>query len=139
MNKLGPKIASALLAGTLALSATAPAFADHADGYRDYWRGDSPRRAIEMCKQVAERHVSRNGWGRAEVTDIRDVRETRWGYEVSGRIAVNSRNHGWHDRDRWDRDGWSHNSSRGYDDGSFKCRVERGRIADLDINGIRGL
>ena len=28
---------------------------------------------------------------------------------------------------------------RGYDSGSFKCKIERGRVVDLDIDGIRGL
>ena len=85
-----------------------------------------------MCSRVAERQASRNMFGRARVTDVRDVRDTRWRYEVRGRIAVNSRDHGWNDRG-WNNRDWNH------DTGSFTCRVERGRVAYLDFNGIRGL
>jgi len=115
-------------------------------GYRnDYaWRGN-PRRAIEQCVYAAERNAARYSYGRADVTDIRDIRETRYGYEVRGRIAVNSNGRDWRRGDGtygrgWNGDyrGWNDNL-RGYDSGSFKCRIERGRIVDLDYNGIRGL
>ena len=82
---------------------------------------------------------------RADVTDVRDVRQTRWGYEVKGRIAVNSNGRDWRRGDSnygrgWNNDyrGWD-NSLRGYDSGNFKCRVERGRVVDIDYSGIRGL
>ena len=33
--------------------------------------------------------------------------------------------------------GWrGHDRGRGFDTGSFKCRVEAGRIVDLDVRGI---
>ena len=35
-------------------------------------------------------------------------------------------------------EGWTCLANR-YDDGGFKCKYERGRIVDLDIDGIRGL
>jgi hypothetical protein len=129
------KIGKALIIGAVALSAVAPAVARDGGWYRGGWRDDSPRRAVAMCKHVAEREASRRAYGRADVTDIRDVRETRWGYEVRGRITVNS----WRDSGHWNRDRWDRYDRRVYDDGSFKCRVENGRIADLDIDGIRGL
>ena len=75
------------------------------------------------------------------MTDVRDVRDTRWGYEVRGRIAVRSRDNGWNDRGWDDRNngrGWGDNYRR-HDTGSFTCRVERGRVAYIDIDGIRGL
>ena len=28
---------------------------------------------------------------------------------------------------------------RGYDSGSFKCKIEQGRVVDMDFDGIRGL
>ncbi len=28
---------------------------------------------------------------------------------------------------------------RGYDAGSFKCRIERGRVVNIDVDGVRGL
>ena len=115
-------------------------------GYRnDYaWRGN-PRRAVEQCVYAAERNANRYSYGRADVTDVRDIRETRYGYEVRGRIAVNSNGRDWRRGDGyygrgWNGDyrGWTDNL-RGYDSGSFRCRIERGRIVDLDYSGIRGL
>lgn len=115
-------------------------------GYdRDTRWGGSPRSAIEQCVYAAERNASRYSYGRADVTDIRQVRETRYGYEVRGRIAVNSNARGWRASDGnygrgWGGDyrGWNSNL-RGYDSGSFKCRVERGRVVDIDYSGLRGL
>lgn len=108
------------------------------------WRG-SPRRAVEQCVFAAERNASRYSYGRADVTDIRQVRETRNGYEVRGRIAVNSMGRDWRRGDGYYGRGWGGDyrgwnaSLRGYDAGSFKCRVERGRVVDIDYSGIRGL
>ncbi len=115
-------------------------------GYRnDYaWRG-SPRRAVEQCVYAAERNAARYSYGRADVTDVRDIRETRYGYEVRGRIAVNSNGRDWRRGDGYYGRGWGgdyrgwNDNLRGYDSGSFKCRIERGRIVDLDYSGIRGL
>ncbi|MFZ5745188.1 MAG: hypothetical protein ACOY7T_12000 [Pseudomonadota bacterium] len=115
-------------------------------GYRNdnSWRGN-PRRAIEQCVYAAERNASRYSYGRADVTDIRDIRETRYGFEVRGRIAVNSSGRDWRRGDGYYGRGWGgdyrgwNDNLRGYDSGSFKCRIERGRIVDLDYNGIRGL
>lgn len=106
------------------------------------WRGN-PRQAVEQCVYAAERYASSRGV-RADVTDIRQVRDTRFGFEVKGRIAVNQRGRNWNRGDSnygqgWGGDyrGWN-NSMRGYDSGSFKCKFERGRIVDIDIDGIRG-
>lgn len=120
---------------------------DRGHGYgndRGYHRGHA-RRAIEQCVRTAEREASRYSYGRADVTDVRDIRETRWGYEVRGRIAVNSMGRDWRRGDRHYGSGWGgdyrgwDNRHRGYDSGSFKCKFERGRIVDLDFSGIRGL
>lgn len=119
---------------------------DNGYGYdRGYgWRG-SPRGAVEQCVRSAERVASRYSYGRADVTDIRQVRDTRNGWEVRGRIAVNSVGRDWRYGDNrygrgWGGDyrGWN-DGLRGYDSGSFKCRIERGRVVDLDFSGIRGL
>jgi hypothetical protein len=79
------------------------------------------------------------------VTDVRQVRETRYGLEVKGRIAVNSMGRDWRSGDGnygrgWGGDyrGWNSNL-RGYDSGTFKCRYDRGRVVDIDFSGIRGL
>lgn len=156
----GDVIAGALVIGGIAAVAAA---ASRDDGYnRDYrydragygydyrfdrdraWRG-SPRRAIEQCVFAAERDAGRYSYGRADVTDIRQVRETRWGYEVRGRIAVNTMGRDWRRGDDYYGRGWGGDyrgwnaSLRGYDSGSFTCRFERGRVVDLDYSGIRGL
>ena len=117
---------------------------DRGNGYRDtYDARGNPRRAVEQCVYAAERNAAR--YGRADVTDIRQVRETRYGYEVRGRIAVNSSGRDWRSGDGnygrgWGGDyrGWN-NNLRGYDSGTFTCRVDRDRIVDLDYNGLRGL
>lgn len=119
---------------------------DRGYGYRNdnAWRG-SPRRAVEQCVYAAERNAARYSYGRADVTDVRDIRETRYGYEVRGRIAVNSNGRDWRRGDGYYGRGWGgdyrgwNDNLRGYDSGSFKCRIERGRIVDLDYKGIRGL
>lgn len=133
---------AALATGAMAVSAAASAAVPamphdgfghgRGDGHGNGWNGGNSRNAVEMCSRVAERQASRNAFGRARVTDVRDVRDTRWGYEVRGRIAVNSRDRGWNDR------GWN-NRDRNRDTGSFTCRVERGRVAYIDFDGIRGL
>ena len=154
----GEIIAGALVIGGIAAVAASTGRGDRYDDYRhdgyrygragydrDYGWGGSPRRAIEQCVYATERNASRYSYGRADVTDIRQVRETRFGYEVKGRIAVNSMGRGWRASDGnygrgWGGDyrGWNA-GLRGYDSGSFKCRVERGRVVDIDYSGIRGL
>ncbi len=113
----------------------------HDYGRYDGWRGN-PRQRFDRLR----RHDGFWGYsyGRADVTDIRDIDETRYGYEVKGRIAVNTSDRGWSRGDRdygrgWNGDyrGWN-NNLRGYDSGSFKCRIERGRVVDIDFKGVRG-
>jgi hypothetical protein len=169
----GDVIAGALIIGGIAAVASAASNNDrdrYRDGYRDgdyrydragygndygydrgdryggrHWGGGSPRRAVEQCVYAAERAASRYSYGRADVTDIRSVRDTRRGFEVRGRIAVNSRGHGWRRGDSnygqgWGGDyrGWN-DGLRGYDSGKFTCYVEHGRVVDVDFKGIRGL
>ena len=113
-------------------------------GYGYYNRGN-PRTAVEQCVRSAESNAARYSYGRADVTDIRDVRPTREGYEVRGRIAVNSAGRTWRSGDDWHGRGWGgdyrgwNSGLRGYDSGSFKCRVAWGRVVDLDYSGLRGL
>ena len=159
----GDVIAGALVIGGIAAIASAASKdrndyrydrAGYGDWDRDYRGGydrgyngyrDNPRQAIERCVRTAEREAGRYSYGRADVTDVRDVRQTRYGWEVRGRIAVNSMGRDWRRGDRdygrgWGGDyrGWD-SSLRGYDSGSFKCKFERGRVVDLDYSGIRGL
>jgi hypothetical protein len=114
------------------------------NGY-GYNRGNS-RNAVEQCVRSAERTANRYSYGgRADVTDIRSVQRTRDGFNVRGRIAVNTQGRNWRSGDRnygrgWNGDYRGANSRlRGYDSGSFTCKVRYGRVADLDFNGIRGL
>jgi len=114
-------------------------------GYGQGGWGGNPRQAVEQCVRAAERDAGRFSYGRADVTDIRSVRDTRNGYVVRGRIAVNAMGHAWRQGDGnygrgWNGDyrGWN-NSLRGYDAGSFTCRVDGGRVVNLDYTGIRGL
>lgn len=160
----GEIIAGALVIGGIAAVATAASDNGRYDrgyrydraGYGDYDRYDrggrgygynsgNPRQAVAQCVRAAERDATRYSYGNADVTDIRGVRETRYGYEVRGRIAVNSMGRGWRNGDNrygrgWDGDyrGWN-NRLRGYDSGSFTCRIEGGRVTDLDYSGLRRL
>lgn len=138
----GEIIAGALVIGGIA--AIAAAASDNDDGYRNrryddrYYRGNNnyynrrgynangyrngSRDAINQCVHATERRTSyRNG--RANVTNIRDIDRTRRGYKIKGRLAVEEY------RGRY--------GQRGYDQGSFTCRVEYGRVTDIDIRGIR--
>lgn len=141
----GEVIAGALIIGGIAaIAAGANNNRNRDRRWNDGW--GTPRSAIEQCVGAAERQANRRSWGgRADVTDIRGVRETRSGYEVRGRIAVNSMNRDWRRGDNqygrgWGNDyrGWNDNL-RGYDAGSFVCRIDRGRVGRIDFNGIRGL
>lgn len=160
----GDVIAGALVIGGIAAIASAASNNDRdyrydRAGYGDYGYGygngynrgtghgyrDNPRQAVEQCVRAAERQAGRYSYGRADVTDIRQVRDTRYGLEVKGRIAVNSMGRDWRSGDGhygrgWGGDyrGWNSNL-RGYDSGNFKCRYDRGRVVDVDFSGIRGL
>lgn len=115
------------------------------DRYGYGYRGGNPRQAVEQCVYAAERTASRYSYGRADVTDIRDINRNGRGYTVRGRIAVNSSGRGWRNGDPYYGRGWNgdyrgwNSSLRGYDSGSFRCRVEYGRVVDLDFSDIRGL
>jgi hypothetical protein len=106
---------------------------DGRDGY-----GGNPRQAVEQCVRAAEREASRR-YGRADVTDVRDIDRKRWGFEVKGRIAVRGNDRDWRRGDARYGSGWGGEEHRGYDSGSFKCKFERGRVVDVDFGGIRGL
>ncbi|MBT8426392.1 MAG: hypothetical protein KJO02_00020, partial [Erythrobacter sp.] len=82
------------------------------------------------------------GYRFARVTDIRDVQDKRYGWKVKGRIVVDGdqgyRGHRGYDRyDRYDRRGRDYR--RGGDEGKFTCYIQRGRYAEVDFKGIRGL
>ena len=86
---------------------------------RGYNRHNGERSAINQCVRGAEKKASYNGY--ADVTQIRDVKQTRYGYRIKGNLLVTN--------------------GRGYnrysDKGKFTCYVDRGRISEIDIRGIR--
>ena len=135
----GDVIAGAVVIGGIA--ALAGAFDKDRNRYNDrrynnrnynngyaYNRGGG-QRAIERCIRVAERQARRfGGYRYADVTQIRDVDRTRYGWRVKGRMEVQGlqgRGYGY--------------GNRGYDRGKFTCHVDgRGR-PQIDFSSIRGL
>jgi len=142
----GEIIAGALIIGGIAAVASAANRGRDYDRNYDRRYNDNPRQAVEQCVYAAERSASRASYrGRAEVTDIRNIDARRDGYVIKGRIAVNQLNRDWRRGDSrygrgWDNDyrGWNDNY-RGWDSGKFTCRVQYGRVTDVDYSGIRGL
>lgn len=143
----GDVIAGALIIGGIAAIASA---VDKDDRHyrdrryrdrRDVRRGGS-RRAVESCVRSAERDARRYGYNYADVTQIRDVERTRYGWRVKGRIEVQG-SRGYRDGYRGDRGFYNakfgRHNRRGYDQGRFTCRIERGRVNYLDFDNIRGL
>ena len=134
----GDVIAGAVIIGGIA--ALAGAFDGDGDRYRDrryrnnnrayrnnhrYNNRINPRRAVQKCINTAERQARRFGGYRfADVTRIRDVDRTRYGFRIKGRIEVQGQR-GYRGRD--------------FDRGRFTCFVEgRGR-PQIDFRGLRGL
>ena len=153
----GDVIAGAVILGGIAAVAGALGGNDRYDRYdrydrryrdRNSYRGDrwnsrgNPRSAVERCVRAAESDARRYGYRYADVTEIQDVDDTRYGWRVKGRLVVDgaqsyrgSNRYGRYDRyDRYDRRGYNR-----ADEGRFTCRIERGRVTDLDYSGIRGL
>jgi len=154
----GEVIAGALIIGGIAaIAASASKNKRDRYGYRNgrdyryqragYGRGHGigPREAVQRCVRAAERNASRYSYGNADVTDIRSVRNKRGGYDVKGRIAVNSRGHHARQRGRMHGVGWNgehrgwNSKHRSYDSGRFTCKIRHGRVADIDFSGIRSL
>lgn len=109
-------------------------------GYGDRWQArGNPRSAVERCITAVERDARRAGYRFADVTQIRDVDDTRYGWRVRGNLVVDTGRHGGWGYDRYDRDdrrGWGNGRS---DAGRFDCRIERGRVDYINYNGVRGL
>lgn len=154
---VGDVIAGAVIIGGIA--AIAGAIGDDDDRYNDgyvynngyynngrYYNGNrwgyrgNPRQAINQCVNVARNEARRYGYRQAQVTEIRNVNDTRYGWRVKGRIVVDNRygggrynRYGYYDRNnRYNR--WNDR-----DQGRFTCDVQRGRVYDIDFDNIRGL
>ncbi|MEL7680062.1 hypothetical protein AAG602_02725 [Citromicrobium bathyomarinum] len=132
----GEVIAGALIIGGIAAIASAgdrDRYRDRDRRYRDnYYRSNgNPRRAINKCVRVAENQARRAGYRYANVVDINRVRDTRRGWNITGRIEVDgARGYRGYDRRGYNRRG---------DSGRFSCEIRRGRVVDIDYRGIRGL
>lgn len=109
------------------------------NGNRYGYRGN-PRQAVEQCVNVARQEARRYGYRHAQVTEIRDVDDRNYGWEVKGRIRVDGRYSG----GRYDRWGYRDNNNRynrwnDGDSGKFTCNIDRGRVTGLNFSGVRGL
>jgi hypothetical protein len=102
---------------------------DDRSGY-GYDNGGGSRAAVNQCVSGVERWASR--YSRAEVTEIRNIDRTQYGYRVTGKLVVQDGNRG---RGGYDR-GYDRGYERGYDKGRFTCYVERGRVIDIDYSGL---
>ena len=87
------------------------------NGYRQIGQ----RQAVNRCVRAAENGAT--SYGRANVTDIRDIDRTRYGYRIKGRILVDQ------GRDRYRR------SSRA-DKGNFTCYIEGNRVSNVQYGGL---
>lgn len=112
------------------------------NGYNRYDNRGNPRAAVERCVAAVRQDAQRSGYRNAQVTEIRDVRDTRQGWRVKGRIMVNAGYQGgrYNQNGYYDRYGRYHqwnNNNNSSDSGNFTCDVERGRVNDVDYNGLR--
>lgn len=122
-------------------------------GNYGYYNGD-PRSAVERCVNAARQDARSRGYRFAEVTQIRDVDDTSYGWKVKGNLVVegarydnrggyydrgynNGHNRGYYDRGYGDR--YSDRSGYNQDSGSFTCYIDRGRVSRVNYSGIRGL
>lgn len=103
-------------------------------GYDDrynngYNRQGSSRAAVEQCINYARSYGQR--YGNIQVQDITRVERSRNGYSVKGRVIADN---GYRGRGRgWNNDRYN---NRGYDQGSFNCKVRYGRVSAFDMDGL---
>ena len=84
------------------------------------------RGAVERCVRAAENQARRfGGYRYADVTDVRDLDRTRFGFRVEGRIEVQGNG-------RW-------GGGRDFDRGRFTCRLDGRGAPFVTFDGIRGL
>ena len=96
------------------------------NGYDNGYDRIRPRKAVKKCVRAAERRAGQ--YGRADVTQIRDVQRTRYGYKVKGRIAVRNNHAGYR--------GHGGNYHGSYDQGKFTCYIEGRRVSDIRLRGL---
>ena len=117
------------------------------DGRYGYYNGN-PRAAVESCIDAANRDASSRGYRFAQVTQIRDVNDTSYGWKIKGNLQVEGNrgyygNGGYYDRGYYGNGRYydRYGSRYGYDRdaGSFTCWVDGGRVSRMDYSGIRGM
>ena len=146
----GEVIAGAVILGGIAAVASSIGNNNRRDdryyrnGRSGYYNGN-PRAAVEQCVNAARSDASRRGYRSAQVTDIRDVDDTSYGWKIKGRMTVQGSRGGYYDRggyysrDQRNRGYYNSRYDRRADDGRFTCYIDRGRVSRMDYSGIRGL
>jgi hypothetical protein len=106
-------------------------------GYGYNNNGYGSRQAVDQCVRAAQREASRTGWAR--VTDVSTINRVRGGYEIRGRLVVETRSGGRGGYDRgYDRGYHYDRYNDGYDKGRFSCVTRYGQIDDVRVSGLRG-
>jgi hypothetical protein len=126
-----------IIVGAVVLGGLAAIFSsgkNSRDDNRAGYRG-SGREAVNQCVANVERWA--NGYNRSDVTQIRDVQPTRYGYRVRGHVVGQDGGRGYnaYGNNRYDRDD-PNASGRGYGKGRFICTVEQGRVVDIDYRSF---
>ena len=106
------------------------------NGYND--NGYGSRQAIDQCVRAAQREASRYGWAR--VTDVGNIYRVRGGFEVRGRLVVETRGGGYRGGrgGGYDRGYYYDQYNDGYDKGRFSCVTRYDGRPDVRISGLRG-
>jgi hypothetical protein len=108
---------------------------DNRAGYGYDIRNGSGRAAINQCVASVERWA--NGYSRSDVTQVRSIERTRFGYRVQGNVVVQDGGRGRYENNYYGNDRFGGNAyQRGYDKGRFTCFVERGRVVDINYRGL---
>jgi hypothetical protein len=108
---------------------------DNRAGYGYDIRNGSGRAAINQCVASVERWA--NGYSRSDVTQVRSIERTRFGYRVQGNVVVQGGGRGRYENKHYGNDRFGGNAyQRGYDKGRFTCFVERGRVVDINYRGL---
>lgn len=108
---------------------------DNRAGYNYDNRNGGGRAAVNQCVASVERWA--NGYSRSDVTQVRSIERTRYGYRVKGNVVVQDGGSGRYENDYYGNDRFGGNGyQRGYDKGRFTCFVERGRVVDIDYRGL---
>lgn len=150
----GEVIAGAVVLGGLAAILTSGKKDRHSNNYDRGYRGDhnvqynrgdrynhgqygriSERKAIKKCVRTAERRAGRQyGW--ANVTDVRKVKQTRYGYKIKGRIVVKDQAYNNRGRYQQNRYGNGRYHQANQDQGKFTCYIEGRGKPQVNFKGL---